>query len=100
MQKEDFLNFLNEFCFIKTEKYYLITNDTFKKIKFENKLNFFIEEIKPFYKKSKLHYLTREQTYTTFLTLIRQTCKQLNIMYSSDIKYNKSQYSISYFIFY
>lgn len=100
MHKENFFNFLNEFCFIKTEKYYLITNDTFKKIKFENKLNFFIEEIKPCYKKSKLYYLTREQTYTTFLTLIRQICKYMNIMYASDIKYDKSQYSISYFIFY
>lgn len=99
--KNNFLDFLEENIFIKSKKYYTIDINVFKKLKTVNKdrLENFIKEITPFYKNSKKFYLTRDLTYTNFLTLVRQTCKRLNIIYSSKIFYDKSKHNIIYFIY-
>ena len=38
---------------IKNEKYYLVDDILFKKLKFDNKLNIFLENLKPYYFDSK-----------------------------------------------
>ena len=38
-------------------------------------------------------------TYKNLITIIRQICKYNNIPFTSDIKYSKSKYEITYFIY-
>lgn len=92
-------NLLDEFCFVKTDKYYILDLDTYKKIVLEKQLESFIESVKPYYKKSKLSYLNRQMKYTYFLTIIRHICNSNEIKYTSTIYYNRSKHYIKYLIY-
>lgn len=90
---------LDAICLVKTSKYYLINIEAYKKMQLANLYEPFIETLKPYYKKNKLHYLTRGTKYAYFLTIIRHICKANNISYSSQIIYEKSHYKINYYIY-
>ena len=94
-----FNNLLEKICLLSTDKYYVINNDAFKKMKMLNLYEELTAELKPFYKASKQHYLTRPAKYNYFTTLVRHICKANKIMYVSKIKYDKSQYEIIYHIY-
>ncbi len=96
---EYFLGILEKICLFKNEKFFIINNDAFKRMKFLNLYTDFIESLKPHYKASKQYYLTRPPKYTGFLTLLRHVCKANNLIYSSKIKYDKSQYEILYYVY-
>ena len=59
----------------------------------------FIEECKPYYYLSKRKYLEKKHTYSSFITIIRQICNFNKITYTSQIKYDKSNYDIVYYIY-
>ena len=94
-----FYGILEEICLLKNDKYFIINNDAFKKMKLLNIYDSFIKELTPFYKPSKQYYLNRPAKYTGFLTLLRHVCKANNIIYSSKIKYDKSHYEILYYVY-
>jgi hypothetical protein len=96
---EYFYSILDKICLLKNDKFYIINNDAFKKMKFLDLYQEFIDNLKPFYKASKQHYLTRPPKYTGFLTLLRHVCKSNELIYSSKIKYDKSQYEIIYYVY-
>jgi len=78
---------------------YIINNIAFKKGIFNGKILAFTDACKPYYHKSKLKYLERTLTYSSFITIIRQICNCNNIKYRSNIKYDKSKYDIVYYIY-
>ena len=43
--------------------------------------------------------LEREVSYNMFTTILRQICKHNAIMYTSQIKYNESNYNIQYMVY-
>jgi len=96
---EILFNFLDSVC-IKTEKYYLLNNDSYKKGNFNGLNTPFLENCKPFYFLSKQKYLERTVTYNNLTTVIRQICNFNKIVYTSKIKYDKSTYSICYYIYF
>ena len=59
----------------------------------------FIETLFPHYYKSKRFYLTRKMSYKTLLTIIRQLCNYKNVLYTQNVSYVKSKYTISYTIY-
>ena len=85
---------------IKTEKYYIFNNSSYKKGIFNNIIENFINQCRPYYHISKCKYLEKKLTYNSFVTIIRQICNFNNITYSSKIKYDKSTYDIIYFIYF
>jgi lysyl-tRNA synthetase class I len=85
---------------VKTEKCYVINNNSYKKGMFDNTINNFIENCKPYYHLSKRKYLERKLTYNSFMTIIRQICNSNKITYTSQIKYDKSTYDIMYYIYF
>lgn len=90
---------LENYCFIKTDKYYVLDLDTYKKFVLENKIDGFLEAVAPYYKKTKLNYVTRPMKYVYFLTLVRHICNSNNIQYTSNIYYNRSKHYIKYIIY-
>ena len=90
---------LNSIC-LKTEKYYIINIETYKKGLFKELIQKFLEECKPYYHNSKKKYLERILNYNAFTTIIRQICNFNKIIYTSQIKYEKSKYDIVYYIYY
>ena len=93
------VNLLEQYCFIKNDKYYILDLDTYKKIVLEEKIESFLENIVPYYKKSKLSYVTRPMKYVYFLTLVRHICNSNNVQYTSNIYYNRSKHYIKYIIY-
>jgi hypothetical protein len=85
---------------LKTEKCYVITNDSYKKGIFNDSIQKFISECTPYYHISKRKYLERKINYNSFITIIRQICNFNKITYTSQIKYDKSTYDIIYYIYF
>ena len=85
---------------IKTDTYYVINNNAYKKGVFNETIPKFLEECKPYYHISKRKYLERKMNYNSFITILRQICNFNNITYTSQIKYDKSEYNIIYYIYY
>lgn len=94
-----FYTFLDKIC-IKTENYYLFDNIAFNKARYHSIITDFLKELTPYYHISKLYYIERPLNYSKFITIIRQICRNINIHYKSFINYNKSNYDISYHIYY
>lgn len=84
---------------LKNNNHYILTNESFKKGMYNNYIQNFFELCKSHYYSSKQKYLENPITYKKFLTILRQICKYNKITYTSEIKYDKSQYNIIYYIF-
>ena len=97
--KEVLFELLDKICF-KTDKYYLIDMNSFRKLVFHDYYPEFCEQIKPHYNLSKLFYIERKLVYNSFTNIIRQICKANNVMFTSQIKYNESKYNIDFFIYF
>lgn len=85
---------------LKKEKYYLIDMNAYRKMLFYNLHLEFCNEIKEYYYAGKQLYVDRKMTYNSFTNIVRQLCKNANIMYTSQIKYNESKYNIDYFVYF
>ena len=96
---EMFFNLLENIA-IKNDKYYSINKNSYKKGIFDNSVVEFIQQCKPYYYLSKHKYLDRKITYNSFITIVRQICNFNKITYTSQIKYDKSNYDIWYYIYY
>ena len=90
---------LHSLC-IKNDKHYIFNLNAFKKGIFNNKIKEFIEKCLPYYYISKKKYLERKLTYTNFTTILRQICNYNKLIYTSQIKYEKSSYNIIYYIYF
>jgi hypothetical protein len=93
----DFLDIIN--ILPTNDAYYVLNKDTFKHAKY-------IQQIVPFYNKlhqhyhlSKQHYISRNITYKSFLTIIRQICNLHKIPYTYHITYDNSEHNILYKIY-
>ena len=93
-----FFELLDKLC-IKNEKYYTFNSYAFKKGIYNEEIQKFFEVCKPYYFLSKQKYLEKKITYNTFSTILRQICNYNKIVYTSKIIYNKSDYSIVYYIY-
>lgn len=90
---------LEEVC-LKTDKYYLVDMNAYKKFIYKDLHTSFCASIMEYYHLSKQFYVNRKMTYNSFTNLIRQICKTNNVMFTSHIKYNESKYNIDYLIYF
>jgi hypothetical protein len=90
---------LDEIC-LKTDTYYLVDMNAYRKMIFHNYNKNFSEELKEYYYVGKQFYVTRNMTYKSFTNIIRQICKKNAILFTSQMKYNESKYNIDYMIYY
>jgi len=95
---ENFFQLLDSIC-LKNEKHYILDVDSFKKGIFKEIIQQFLDNCKQYYHLSKRKYLEKKLTYNSFITVIRQICNFNKITYTSQIKYDKSTYSIVYYIY-
>ena len=90
---------LDKICF-KMENCYILSVDAFKKGIYNEDIQNFLQFCRPYYFISRRKYIDKKLTYQSFVTIIRQICNYNNITYSSEIKYNKSSYSMFYYVFF
>lgn len=96
---KDFFELLDKIC-LKNEKHYILNMESFKKGVYTGDIPQFITSCTNFYHLSKRKYLERKLTYNSFTTILRQICNYNKITYTSQIKYDRSTYSILYYIYY
>ena len=60
----------------------------------------FLLDCNKYYHISKKKYLEKKLTYNTFTTVLRQICNFNKITHTSQIKYDKSNYDIFYYIYF
>jgi hypothetical protein len=84
----------------KNEKCFIVNNDVYKRGMYNETIPAFFEECKPYYHISKRKYLERKANYNSFITILRQICNFNKITYTSQIKYDKSNYDIVYYIYF
>jgi hypothetical protein len=90
---------LEKVC-LKTDKYYLVDHNAYKKFVYLGLDKQFVEDIIGYYHVSKQFYASREMNYNSFINIVRQICKSNQLMFTSQIKYMESKYSIEYLIFF
>lgn len=90
---------LDRIC-LKNDKHYIFNTNSYKKGLYDNSIQEFVEYCKPYYHNSKKKYLERKLTYNSFSTILRQICNYNKVTYTSQIKYDKSNYDIIYYIYY
>ena len=90
---------LDAIC-LKTDNYYLVDMNAYRKMIFHNYNEPFCEQLKQYYQVGKRFYVTREMTYKSFTNIVRQICKKNAILFTSQMKYNESKYNIDYMIYY
>lgn len=91
-------NLLEQIC-LKTDKYYVLDHNAYRKMMFHNLEGAFKTALYEYYYPSKHFYIERAMTHNSLINIVRQICKSNNIMYASQIKYNESKYNINYFIY-
>jgi hypothetical protein len=93
------LDLLEKIC-LKTDKYYLVDMNAYKKMLFHGYHTDFLKTLIDYYHSSKRYYAERDLTYNSFTTIIRQICKNNMLQFTSQIKYNSSKYNIEYLIYF
>jgi hypothetical protein len=73
---------------IKDGDKYTINYYSYKKMLYNSYQDIWLEELSKYYFDCKKIYLTREFTYISFITILRQLCRFHNIEYDYD--YDKS----------
>ena len=91
------MELLEKIC-IKTDRFYLIDMNAYRKMIFYHFHEPFCIELTPYYHLSKRYYLTREMTYNSFTNIVRQICKSNIHYFYTELKYDYSVYTILYFI--
>jgi hypothetical protein len=84
----------------KLDKWYVIDATCFRLLKFHSDTLYanFVERLMPHYHLSKQFYLTRELTYNSFTTIIRQICNINGVVFERKNRYNQSMFSTDYFV--
>ena len=86
-------NMLDKVCSLD-EKDFLFTEINYKQLTHgSNKIAEFYEYLRPFYFKSKVHYVDKGVTFTGFLTVLRQLSKLYSIKHTSNIVYGQGKYT-------
>jgi len=75
------------------EKWFVVSELSFRRLLRDGKLPLFCEELKDNYHTSKHFYLAKYRTFNGFLTILRQLCKVMCVGYLSKIQYTHSNYS-------
>lgn len=96
---EYLFNLLEQIC-LKTEHYYVVDYNSYRKLLFYNLDEKLSSDMMEYYHLSKQFYVTRKMTYKSFTNIIRHICKNINVVFTSQMKYNESNYSIVYYIYY
>ena len=89
---------LEQIC-LKTEKYYFLDQNAYKKLLFHNLFPDFKTELREYYYISKRFYIDRELTYRAFANVVRQVSRFTNTRFESEVKYHQSKYHMNYMIY-
>jgi predicted ribosome quality control (RQC) complex YloA/Tae2 family protein len=83
---------------LKNDKHYTFNSICFKKGLINGEIAIFLDNCKPYYHISKRKYL-ENNTYKSFTTILRQICNYNKIVYTSQLKYDRSNYDILYHVY-
>lgn len=89
---------LLEIISVNNNKYFIVNYESFKKGMYNGSIETFLLSCKEYYHRSKQKYLQIPLKYPNFITIVRQICNFKKIVYHYKIQYDKSNYTIVYYI--
>tara|TARA_Y100000817_G_scaffold313961_1_gene311347 strand:+ start:3292 stop:3639 length:348 start_codon:yes stop_codon:yes gene_type:complete len=95
--KEPLIEFIKKYS-DECNNMHVFTNACFKKAKYEEAIDPFIDAVKNFYYNSKRKYTDRQMNFKHFSNVLRQNCRYHQIVFYSKIKYRKSKHETDYYI--
>jgi hypothetical protein len=98
VDKETLFEFLDAVATKGVNKY-IFDNSSYKRAVLMNKLDPFLEEVRPHYHMSKQFYIDKKSSFKMLTTIIRQIARLHGLFYKQDIRYAKSSYEIVYHIY-
>lgn len=78
------------------ETHFIFNKTHYKKSVYNNKIIPFIIAITYHYHESKKHFIMRKMDYIKFITVLRQIAKSIDVRYTNELSYDKSNYEIVY----
>lgn len=91
--------YFEQIC-LKTDKYYLVDHNAYKKFIYNNLHTKMVADFEDYYQISKRFYIHRSMTYNSFINIVRQICKANNLIFTSQIRYLESKYNIEYLVYF
>ncbi len=92
-------NLLDKIC-LKKSKYYVIDRNSYKSMLFTRIHVEFINKLYEYYNPTKHFYLNRDLTYNSFTNIVRQICKNNDIKITSQVRYNKSESNVDFYVYF
>lgn len=96
--KKILFDLFDQIC-LKTDKYYLVDMNAYKKMMYMELHKKFVEDVVEYYHAAKQFYVRREMTYNSFVNIVRQICKIDELVAESQVRYTNSKYTIEYLVY-
>jgi len=94
-----FYDYLLKFGTLEND-YILINPNHFKRAKYSDVLNEFLDKIEPYYHTTKKKYINREDiSYIQFITILRQISHMNGVFFEYKIKHTNSKHYMEYYFF-
>jgi len=84
---------------LKTDKYYLVDLNSYKKMMYMELNKKFVEDIVEYYHAAKQFYVRREMSYNSFINIVRQACKINKLVAENQVRYQNSKYTIEFLVY-
>jgi hypothetical protein len=84
---------------LKTDKYYLVDMNSYKKMMYLQLHIPFIEDIVDYYHAAKQFYVRREMSYNSFVNIVRQACVINGLTREKQVRYTNSKYTVEYLLY-
>jgi len=90
---------LSEICpSLSLNQLFVIDLNVYKKMIFLEKHYAFLETLKKHYRLEKHFYITREFTYNSFMTILRQICKSHQQPFHTELKFGRAFHNMVYYV--
>lgn len=96
--KEILFELLDRICF-KNDTYYVFNYESYKRGIYTTLIPDFLAFIRSNYFLSKRSFVDRATEYPSFVTVLRQICRHLQLDIQREVKYDRSVYDIVSFIY-
>lgn len=81
--------------------YVMINPNNFKRSKYSEIINEFLDKVEPYYHSSKKKYINRNDiNYMQFITVLRHISHMNDVFFNYKIKYTNSKHYMEYYFFF
>ena len=97
-ERDVIFGYLDEVCH-RDNELFVVDDIAYKRMRYDDRIVRLYEYLRPFYHISKQKYLDEDCSRNSFLTVLRQLCKQYHIQFRSKVIYRNGSYDSTLVIY-